>query len=295
MIALVDQFLDHISFECGLSPKTREAYGNDLAGLSRFAQAAGVHSPRDITRKLLLTYLEHERDRGLSMNSIARRLIAVKVFFRYLLQEGLVEKDPTAVMESPRLWKVLPGTLSMKEVDRLLATVQGTDKFSIRDRAMLELFYASGLRVTELAELTLEDLHLESGYLRTTGKGNKVRVAPFGAQARQCIERYLAEIRPGLAGEGSPRQVFLTFRGDRFSRKSIWKMIHTYARLAGITKKVSPHTLRHSFATHLLANGAPLRMIQEMLGHADIATTQIYTHVDQNRLKAVHQQFHPRA
>lgn len=295
MIALVDQFLDHISFECGLSPKTREAYGSDLAGLSRFAQAAGVHSPREINRKLLLTYLEHERDRGLSMNSIARRLIAVKVFFRYLLQEGLVEKDPTAVMESPRLWKVLPGTLSMKEVDRLLTMVQGTDKFSIRDRAMLELLYATGLRVTELAELTLEDLHLESGYLRTTGKGNKVRVTPFGAQARMHVEKYLAEVRPGLAGEAGPRQVFLTFRGDRFSRKSIWKMIRTYARRAGITKKVSPHTMRHSFATHLLANGAPLRMIQEMLGHADIATTQIYTHVDQNRLKSVHQQFHPRA
>ncbi|MEI6148916.1 MAG: site-specific tyrosine recombinase XerD [bacterium] len=295
MIALVDHFLDHISFECGLSPKTREAYGADLAGFSRFVQAAGIHSAREVTRKLLLSYLEHERDRGQSMNSIARRLVAIKVFFRYLVQEGLLEKDVTAVMESPRLWKVLPGTLSIKEVDLLLATIEGTDKFSIRDRAMLELLYATGLRVTELAELKLEDLHLDDGYVRTTGKGNKMRVTPFGDKARSQVDKYLREVRPGLAEKKTSRHVFLTFRGDKLSRKTIWKLIRGHARLAGITKKVSPHTLRHSFATHLLANGAPLRMIQEMLGHADIATTQIYTHVDQNRLKSVHHQFHPRA
>jgi integrase/recombinase XerD len=295
MIALVDQFLDHISFECGLSPKTREAYGSDLAGFSQFLQASGLHSPRDVTRKILLSYLEHERDRGQSMNSISRRLVAIKVFFRYLVEENLLEKDVTAVMESPRLWKVLPGTLSIKEVDRLLEGVQGTDRFSIRDRAMLELLYATGLRVTELAELKLEDLHLDNGYVRTTGKGNKMRVTPFGDKAKFQVEKYLREVRPGLAEKKALRQVFLTFRGDQFSRKTIWKLIRTHARNAGITKKVSPHTMRHSFATHLLANGAPLRMIQEMLGHADIATTQIYTHVDQNRLKSVHHQFHPRA
>jgi integrase/recombinase XerD len=295
MIALVDQFLDHISFECGLSPKTREAYGFDLAGFSRFLQAAGVHSPREVTRKILLTYLEGERDRGQSMSSISRRLVAIKVFFRYLVDEGLLEKNMTAVMESPRLWKVLPGTLSIKEVDSLLETVQGTDRFSIRDRAMLELLYATGLRVTELVELKVEDLHLESGYVRTTGKGNKMRVTPFGDKAKYQVEKYLREVRPGLAAKKAARHVFLTFRGDKFSRKTIWKLIRTHARNAGITKKVSPHTMRHSFATHLLANGAPLRMIQEMLGHADIATTQIYTHVDQNRLKSVHHQFHPRS
>ena len=198
MIALVEQFLDHVSFEQGLSPKTREAYGNDLANFSGFAQAAGVHAPREVTRKLLLDYLEHERDRGLAMNSISRRLVAIKVFFRYLVQEGLLEKDVTAVMESPRLWKVLPGTLSVKEVERLLNAVIGDDLLSVRDRAMMELLYASGLRVSELVNLTLEDLHLDSGYLRCTGKGNKMRVTPVGGKADAAIDRYLAEVRPIL-------------------------------------------------------------------------------------------------
>ncbi|MEI8122924.1 MAG: site-specific tyrosine recombinase XerD [bacterium] len=295
MLALIEQFLDHISFEQGLSPKTREAYGNDLADFSRFAQAAGVHSPREVTRKLVLGYLEHERDRGLAMNSIARRLVSIKVFFRFLISEGLLEKDVTAVMDSPRLWKVLPGALSVKEVDSLLKAVFGTDELAKRDQAMMELLYASGLRVSELVNLPLEDLHLESGYLRCTGKGNKMRVVPVGGKAKEAIERYLAEVRPKFAKDPAVRQVFLTRRGTAFSRKTVWAQIGLFARRAGITKKVSPHTLRHSFATHLLANGAPLRMIQEMLGHADIATTQIYTHVDQNRLKSVHQQFHPRA
>jgi integrase/recombinase XerD len=294
MIALVDQFLDHISFECGLSPKTREAYGFDLAGFSRFIQAEGVHSPREVTRKLLMRFLERERDRGQSVSSISRCLVTIKVFFRYLVQEGLLEKDITAAMDSPRLWKVLPSTLSMNEVDRLLEGVNGTDVFAIRDRAMLELCYATGLRVSELAELKLDDVHLDSSYLRTTGKGNKMRVVPFGDKARAHLEKYLRDARPGLAGERTPRHVFLSVRGGSLSRKTVWKMIRTHARRASITKKVSPHTLRHSFATHLLANGAPLRVIQEMLGHADIATTQIYTHVDSNRLKSIHHQFHPR-
>lgn len=295
MIALVDQFLDYVSYECGLSPKTRAAYGNDLAQFSRFAQAAGVHAPRAVTRELLLSFLEHERDRGLEVSSIARRLVAIKVFFRYLVQEGLLDKDVTAVMDSPRLWKVLPGTLSIREVDSLLASVRGDDPLVVRDRAMLEFLYATGLRVSELAEMTLDDLHLDSGYVRCTGKGNKVRVTPFGEQARAHVVRYLNEVRPGLAAGRPVRHVFLTRRGTKFNRTTIWKHIRTYARRAGIMKKVSPHTMRHSFATHLLSNGAPLRMIQEMLGHADIATTQVYTHVDQNRLKSVHHQFHPRA
>ena len=295
MLALVQQFLDHVSYEQGLSPKTREAYGNDLADFSRFVQAAGIQSPREVTRRQLTDYLEHERDRGLAMNSIARRLVAIKVFFRYLHREGLLDADIMAVMEAPRLWKVLPGTLSVREVDLLLGALAGDDPLVIRDRAMLELLYASGLRVSELVGLTLEELHLESGYLRCTGKGNKTRIVPVGGKAKAAIERYLAVVRPQLCRQPAVRQIFVTRRGSAFSRKTIWEQIHGLAQRAGITKKVSPHTLRHSFATHLLANGAPLRMIQEMLGHADIATTQVYTHVDQNRLKAVHQQFHPRA
>ncbi len=166
----------------------------------------------------------------------------------------------------------------------------------MRDRALLEIFYACGLRVSEIAELRLEDVHFDSGYVRCRGKGNKVRIVPVGAQAVRAIQRYLGEVRPKWAAlGGSPRVLFLTRRGHPFTRQGLWKLIRTHARRAGITREVSPHTLRHSFASHLLANGAPLRLIQEMLGHADIATTQIYTHIDQDRLKSIHQQFHPRA
>jgi integrase/recombinase XerD len=295
VIALADQFLDHITLEQGLSPKTREAYGADLAHFSRFVQALGVHSPSGVSRKMILDFLEHQKDRGLSVNTISRRLVAIKVFFRYLLQEGLLDRDVTAVMESPRLWKVLPGTLSMREVEALLGAVMGDKPACLRDRALLELLYATGLRVSELAEITLDDLHMDSGYVRCVGKGNKTRIVPFGDESRNQLMRYLEKARQDLLKGHTSRHVFITYRGAKFSRKGIWKLIRGYAAKAGITRKVSPHTLRHSFASHLLANGAPLRMIQEMLGHSDIATTQIYTHVDQRRLKAVHQQFHPRA
>ena len=295
MLPLVDQFLDHLTLEEGLSPKTRAAYGGDLADFSRFVQAAGVHSASRVTRKLILEYLHALRNRGLSVSTLARRLVAIKVFFRYLVREGLLQRDVTGVMEAPRLWKVLPGSLSVKEVDRLLAAPSGETPRALRDKALLELLYATGLRVSELADLKMEDVHLEVGYLRCTGKGNKVRVVPFGDVARKHLDRYLREARPALLKQRSAAEVFVSPRGRKFSRQGIWKLLRGYARRVGITRRVSPHTLRHSFASHLLANGAPLRMIQEMLGHADIATTQIYTHVDEGRLKAVHQQFHPRA
>ena len=179
-------------------------------------------------------------------------------------------------------------------MERLLESAAGDDRIAVRDRALLELMYATGLRVSEAAALGLEDIRFDSGYLRCRGKGGKVRVIPFGGQARARLETYLAEARPLFAGGAEGARVFLTYRGRGFSRQGIWKLIKTYARRAGIDKPVSPHTLRHSFASHLLANGAPLRVIQELLGHADIATTQVYTHVDQGRLRAVHAQFHPR-
>ena len=295
MQALVDQFLDHLTLECGLSPRTREAYGSDLADFNRFATAHGVHTAHAVTRPLVLEYLHHGRDRGLSVRTIARRLVAIKMFFRYLLQERLLAKDVTEVMDSPRLWKVLPGTLSVRDVDRLLGMIAGTDPLALRDRAMFEMLYATGLRVSELGGLALEDVHAGECYLRCLGKGNKVRIVPFGQTARGHLDRYLAEARPALLRARTSRQVFLSRRGSGLSRKSLWKIVRNYARRAGIERKVSPHTLRHSFATHLLANGASLRTIQEMLGHADIATTQIYTHVDASRLKSVHEQFHPRA
>lgn len=296
MKAFVDQFLDHISYEAGLSPRTREAYGRDLLAFVQFLEKRGCGSLNAVTRRQVLEFLEHEVDRGLGANSVSRRLVAIKVFFRYLQQEGVLSRNVTEVMDSPRLWRVLPSILSMKEVDLLLRQPAGDDRQALRDRALLELFYATGLRVTEMAELTLDDLHFDAGYLRCTGKGNKARVVPFSENTQRHIERYLKDARPSFLGEREDsRRLFITRRGRPFGRKGIWKMIRLYARKAGINRKVSPHTLRHCFASHLLANGAPLRVIQEMLGHADIATTQIYTHVDENRLKSIHTRYHPRA
>jgi len=294
--ALIDQFLDYVAFERGLSENTREAYAADLKSFSKFLASAKMPSFNEVQRKHILDYLMAEKGRGLSLNSVSRRLVAIKVFFSYLQREGLLARNVTEVMDSPRLWKVLPVVLSMKEVERMLKMPSGKGRIPLRDKALLELLYATGLRVSEVTELTVDDIHFDEGYVRCMGKGSKVRIVPFGEKARRCLKVYISGGRPLFAGDRSADpQVFLTYRGKKFTRKGVWKLIRTYARRAGIDKQVSPHTLRHSFASHLLANGAPLRVIQEMLGHADIATTQVYTHVDQGRLRAVHSRFHPRA
>ncbi len=295
MQVLLDQFLDYVSLERGLSENTRKAYGADLSTFIAFLQARGVKSINSVTRQHILDFLMEQRDRGLSTGSISRRLVSIKVLFKYLQQEALLRSNITESMDSPKLWKVLPSTLSFKEVDRLLAAPAEKDRNGLRDRAMLETMYGTGLRVSELAQLTLDDIHFDAGYVRCMGKGKKERVVPLNEAARALIQRYLDEVRPALARGQPIRAVFLTRRGHAFSRKGIWKSVKKYAKIAGIMKNVKPHTLRHSFASHLLANGAPLRVIQEMLGHADITTTQIYTHVDPARLKSVHAQFHPRA
>mgnify|MGYP005626543353 CR=1 FL=1 len=276
MHALVEQFLDFICLERGLSANTREAYLADLRSFSDYLASTGVTSFNAVKRDQILDYLMGERDRGLSVNSVSRRLVAIKVFFTYLHQEGILDVNVTGVMESPRLWRILPSVLTEREVERLLGAPVGTTRYALRDRAILECFYGTGMRVSELGDLRSGDIHFDSGYIRCRGKGNRVRVVPFSGQARVAGDRYLEE-------------------GRAFSRKGLWKMLKDYARLAGISKSISPHTLRHSFASHLLKNGAPLRVIQEMLGHADIGTTQIYTHIDQGRLRSVHAQFHPRA
>ncbi|MDP6630057.1 MAG: site-specific tyrosine recombinase XerD [Kiritimatiellia bacterium] len=295
MHALVEQFLDFICLERGLSANTRKAYLADLRSFTDYLAEKGISSFNNVKRDEILDYLMSERDRGLSVNSISRRLVAIKVFFTYLRQEGIMDGNVTEVMESPRLWRILPGVLTEREVERLLAVPVGTDRYALRDRAILECFYGTGMRVSELGDLRGGDIHFDSGYIRCRGKGNRVRVVPFGGKARTAVEHYLKEGRPEFVREGTDDHVFLTYRGGGFSRKGLWKLIKDCTRLAGITKTVSPHTLRHSFASHLLRNGAPLRVIQEMLGHADIGTTQIYTHIDQGRLRSVHAKFHPRA
>jgi len=295
MKVLIEQFLDHVALERGLSANTRDAYAADLSALATFLVARGVDTMNAVSRRDILEFLMHERERGMAVSSVSRRLVAIKVFFAFLLQEGLLGTNVAEAMDSPKLWKILPGVLSMREVERLLQVPAGEDRALLRDKALLELLYASGLRVSELAGLRMEDLHLEEGYLRCLGKGSKVRVVPFGEQARLALQRYLADARPRYARPNGDSRVFLSTRGTGFTRQGLWKLIGQHARRAGIEKPVHPHTLRHSFASHLLANGAPLRVIQEMLGHADIATTQIYTHVDAARLRHVHAQFHPRA
>ena len=296
MQALVERFLDYVAVERGLSENTRQAYAADLQSFTTWLQNRGVTSLNAVKREQVLDYLMDEKARALKTTSLSRRLVAIKVFFRFLQQENLLTTNVTEAMDSPQLWKILPDTLSYKEVERLLAAPQAKRKLYLRDRALLETFYASGLRVSEIASLRVEDVHFDAGYVRCIGKGNKERVVPIGESARAAIRVYLEALRPQLA-ERQPdvTALFLTRASRGLSRKTLWLMIKKYAHVAGITKTISPHTLRHSFASHLLANGAPLRVIQEMLGHADIATTQIYTHVDPARLKAIHEKFHPRA
>ena len=295
MRALLDQFLDYVSLERGLSPNTRAAYADDIGRFLDWAAERGVRSVNDVTRRQILDHLLAEKARGLAANSLSRHLVALKVFFRYLAQEGLLGVNVAETMDSPKIWKMLPSVLTLKEIDRLFAAPDIKTPLGLRNRAILELFYASGLRVSELAGLQLGDLHLEEHFLRCTGKGRKERVVPVGGEAGKWMQRYLEEIRPRHAPGPHEQAVFLSRRGGPLSRKTLWDLIKKCARDAGIAKPITPHTLRHSFASHLLANGAPLRIIQEMLGHADIATTQIYTHVDPDRLKGVHRQFHPRA
>jgi len=289
--SLVDNFLDHLAVERGLAENTRSAYRLDLNRFLAFLRRREVSQINAVSRQLISDHLLEERKRGLSARSIARELAAIRMFSRFLAREKLAVADATQNIDTPKLWRTLPQTMTYDEVERLLAAPKTRTKLGVRDRAMLELMYASGLRVSEVASLRLNDLNADAGFLRVVGKGNKERIVPVGKQAVEWCRRYVDEIR----GRSARPEVFLSSRGTALSRKTIWQMIKKYARVAGITKNIKPHTLRHSFATHLLNNGGDLRVIQEMLGHADIATTQIYTHVDQGRLKDTHYRYHPRS
>ena len=295
MNAFLESFLDYISLERGLSINTRKAYADDIGQFLSFLDQKGVTSLNQVSRKQVLDHLMAMKAKDMSTNSISRHLVSIKVFFRYLQQEGMLDKNVTDTMDSPRLWKILPDTLSEKEVRLLLDAPNLKKPLGVRDRAILEIFYASGLRVSELANLQLSDLHIDDGYIRVIGKGRKERVIPVAKDSAYLLMRYLEDVRPLLCENPQLRNVFVSKRESALCRQRLWQIIKKYTKDAGIMKNVTPHTLRHSFASHLLQNGAPLRVIQEMLGHADIATTQIYTHVNPERLKGIHQQFHPRA
>lgn len=295
MHLFIDQFLDYLILERGLSYNTREAYASDLNHFVAFLIENSISTLNEVSRDMVLDFLMQEKTRGLCSNSLARELVVIKVFFKYLVQENVLANNVTEIMESPKLWQILPNSMTEKEVDEFLQAPDPQKKFGRRDRALLETLYGTGLRVSELAHLKLDDLHFDAGYIRTMGKGRKERVVPLGRKAIEQLQIYLTEERETLLKKGPQKEVFVTRGGIAFTRGSLWELVKKYALKAGIVKNVHPHTLRHSFATHLLAHGAPLRIIQEMLGHADIVTTQIYTHVDSSRLKGIHTKFHPRS
>ena len=295
MRQLLEAFLDHLKVERGLAENTLQAYEADLEQFTHFLRGRGLEQMNQVRRQEITDYLMDRRRRGRSARSLARHLAAIRMFCRFLAREKFLAVDVSQTVLSPKLWRLLPPTLAYEEVDRLLAAPRPQTRAGLRDKAMLELMYATGLRVSEVARLQISDLNLEVGFLRTVGKGNKERIVPVGRQAADWLKRYLLEARPHWIKSGTIGALFVSSRGGPLSRKTIWHLTKKYARQAGVRKNVTPHTLRHSFATHLLDNGADLRVIQEMLGHADISTTQIYTHVDQGRLKDTHYRFHPRS
>jgi integrase/recombinase XerD len=291
---LLDLFLSYLLVEKGLTKNTLEAYSRDVGGYLHWLERAGCGGPESVRPTHVAAFLASLAAAGLSPRSRARALSAVRMFHRFMLREGYCGENPTAVIESPRLPGKLPEVLGPVEVDSLLQAPCGDDVIDVRDRAMLELLYATGLRVSELVSLRLTDLNLAAGYLITSGKGEKERLVPVGDAAGRALTDYLQSARSILDRKGDGCFIFLSRLGARMSRQSFWNIIKKRALQAGIGKAISPHTLRHSFATHLLENGADLRSVQLMLGHADLSTTQIYTHISRERLKRLHRELHPR-
>ena len=295
---LIKFFQQFLVSERGLARNSVLSYSSDLKHFAGYLEKHGVARPEAVTRDTLLDYLGECREAGMESTTLARRLISLKLFFRFLADEGLLKEDPTRLMDSPKLWSILPDFLSEEEVEAMLAvhSPDSDDPLEVRDRAILELFYASGLRVSEVANLPLAAVDFDTEMVRVVGKGAKTRFVPVGKMALQTLRRYLAKARPLLV-EKKPNvpYCFVSCRGRRLDRERLWAIVRDTAIAAGITKNVHPHTLRHSFASHLLAHGADLRVIQEMLGHASISTTEVYTHVDQDRLTELHRRFHPRA
>ncbi|MDG2382943.1 MAG: site-specific tyrosine recombinase XerD [Pirellulaceae bacterium] len=289
----IDSFIHYLRNECHLSDNTVMAYGRDLKAFESWRNGKSV---RQLTIDDLSDYAEWLHRRDLAPASISRNLVAIKVFFRYLQLEGVLQDNVAELLGAQKLWQRVPEVLSPTQVDRFLRAPRKLDKYWRRDRAILELLYATGCRASELSHLTLEDLHLDERFCLCRGKGDKQRLVPLGERAVDVVRDYLNSERPQLTEMAPPANwVIVSRRGRRLRREAIWEIVKKYAMRVGASPSVSPHTMRHSFATHLLAGGADLRQVQELLGHANITTTQIYTHVDASRLKRVHRQFHPRA
>ncbi len=291
---MVSTFLNYLSVERGLSNNTIIAYKEDLGAYTDFLSSHSIDVLTKATKNDVVDFMLWQKDRGHSPNSIARRLAAIRMFHRFLVRERIVRVDPTGLIDSPKLWKKIPETLSLNEVDALLNQPNSRDKQGIRDKAILETLYATGMRVSEAVNLKVDNLNFDIGFLRCIGKGNKERVIPLGKKAIGSIKKYQELARPKFLKGKESEFLFVSRFGKKISRQSFWKILKKYSRQAKIKKPIRPHILRHSFATHLLERGADLRSVQEMLGHANISTTQIYTHINKERLKAIHRMFHPR-
>lgn len=295
MDVLLDSFLSYLAVEKGLSENTLESYGRDVRKFVRYIEENGPASADDIKYSHILDYLSHFKDRGLNATTLVRSIVSLKQFFKYLLMEKIIREDPAAHIRTPKMKKGIPGVVTLDEVERILGAPDESIPEGLRDSAMLEVLYATGIRVSELIGLKLNDVNFELGFVVVYGKGSKERIVPMGDKARNKLLEYLGSSRQALLKSRDAKALFVTRLGKGMTRQSFWKIIKHHALKAGIAKKISPHTLRHSFATHLLERGADLRTIQLMLGHSDISTTQIYTHVESERLKVIHKKYHPRS
>ncbi|KJJ85422.1 site-specific tyrosine recombinase XerD [Candidatus Omnitrophus magneticus] len=294
MNSIIDQFICFMEVERGAGRNTLESYHRDISKFfSYLSQQKKTIS--DVDRQMVIDFMLLLKEKGLDVKSIARNLAALKTFWKFLVNDRIVKDNILSVVETPRIWKTIPGVLSKEEVNVLLNAPDLKNWQGIRDKAILEIMYATGMRVSEVSSARFSDLNMSADFLKCYGKGGKERLVFFGSKAKEALNEYFDKSRGKLSKRTKDGHLFLTRLGKRISRQSIWKLIEKYASLANIKKHITPHTLRHSFATHLLEGGADLRGVQEMLGHSDISTTQIYTHVDNDRLKKVHSSFHPRA
>jgi integrase/recombinase XerD len=292
----LDEFLDYLRVECGLSDNTLESYGRDLRHFGAFLRSVGDPPYAEVRPEHVSGFLRHERTRGLESASLARALVSVKMFFRWQVNLGRLAENAAALFNKPQVWATLPEVLRPDQVDALLAAPDAAHPMGRRDRAILETLYAVGARATELCELRLKDVNLEFGYVRLFGKGDKERIVPLGARAVSAIKAYLPDRSAAIRVPPGPVVLFFSRTGKPLERTALWRLVKKHALAAGLSAgHVYPHVLRHSFATHLLSGGADIRSVQEMLGHSDVGTTQIYTRVDSTRLHTVHRQFHPRA
>lgn len=288
-------YLHYLKVERGLSENTINSYGIDLKLFLEYLRENEIPSFKQVNKEVIVSYMQSEKNNNKANSSILRSVSSLRKFFQYLAQEKIIEKDPMLLIDTPKKKQHLPQVLTKEEVEKLLRSPNTGQVLGLRDRAMLELIYATGLRISEIINLKLEDLHLTMGTLQTLGKGHKERIVPVGDEAIKWVNRYLEEARPKLLKQKRSNYLFLNFHGNNLTRQGVWKNLKAEVRKAGIQKNITPHTLRHSFATHILENGADLRIVQELLGHADISTTQIYTHLSNKQLADIYNRAHPRA